>query len=126
MEMRSRIEDDWLMVFQLEGEIDADTGRPFTGALAGACEEGRQWFLIDLLETEYLDSVALGTLLGGAKQADKLGGMLTVACDRPNLLKLFELTGVKELLNVQETASAARSLLEQAYKAATQSQDGGA
>ena len=126
MEMESRVEDDWLMVFQLEGEIDADTGPQFRDALTEARQEGQRWFLIDLLEAEYLDSVALGILLGGAKETEKLGGTLTVACNRPNLIKLFELTGIKELLNVQETASAARSLLEQAYKAATQSQDGGA
>ena len=126
MEMHSCVEDDWLMVFHLQGEIDAETGPGFREALEQAREEGRRWFLIDLLEAEYLDSVALGILLGTAKETDKLGGMLAVACNRPNLIKLFELTGIKELLNVQETASAACSLLEQAHQAAAQSQDGGA
>jgi len=114
------------MVFHLQGEIDADTGPQFKDALTEAREEGQRWFLIDLLEAEYLDSVALGILLGAAKQTDKLGGILAVACNRPNLIKLFELTGIKELLNVQETASAARSLLKQAHQAVAQSQDGGA
>jgi len=125
MEMHSSVENDWLMVFYLQGEIDAETGPDFREALEQARAQGQRWFLIDLLETEYLDSVALGILLGTAKETANVGGRLAVACNRPNLVKLFELTGVKELLNVQETAAAARSFLEQAYEAAGQSQDGG-
>jgi len=125
MEMRSCVEDDWLIVFHLQGEIDAETGPDFREALEQARAEGQRWFLIDLLEAEYLDSVALGILLGTAKETAKVGGRLAVACNRPNLVKLFELAGVKELLNVQETAAAARSLLEQAHQTAGQSQDGG-
>jgi len=125
MEMRSCVEDGWLMVFHLQGEIDAETGPDFRDALEQARAEGQRWFLIDLLETEYLDSVALGILLGTAKETSKLGGSLAVACNRPNLVKLFELTGVKELLNVQESTAAARSFLEQAYKATSRSPGGG-
>ena len=125
MEMHSRVEDGWLMVFYLQGEIDAETGPDFREALEQARAEGQRWFLIDLLETEYMDSVALGILLGTAKETSKVEGRLAVACNRPNLVKLFELTGVKELLNVQESAAVARSLLEQAHQTADQSQDGG-
>ena len=125
MQMHSRVEDGWLMVFYLHGEIDADTGPDFREALERARKEGQRWFLIDLLEAEYLDSVALGILLGTAKETSKLGGRLAVACNRPNLIKLFELAGVKELLNVQETAAGARSLLEQTHQTAGPSPDGG-
>ena len=125
MEMTSRVEDDWLVVMALAGEIDADSGPEFSQALEEAQAGGHRWFLIDLLAAEYLDSVALGILLGGAKEADKLGGMLAVACNRDNLIRLFEITGIKELLNVRETASAARSLLEEEHRAAAQSQNGG-
>ena len=126
MEIRSRLENDWLTVFYLKGEIDAATAPPLKEALELALAEGLRWFLIDLLGTEYLDSVALGILIGGAKQADQAGGMLAVVCNRPNLVKIFEVSGTKELLNVRESEAAVRSLLEAARQACPQPEDGGA
>ena len=126
MEIRSCLEHDWLTVFYIEGEIDAATAPPLKDGLNQGLEEGQRWFLIDLLATEYLDSVALGILIGGAKQADQVGGMLAVACNRPNLIKIFEVSGTKELLNVRESEAAARSLLEAARQPGPEPEDGGA
>ncbi len=126
MEIRSCLENDWLTVFYIEGEIDAATAPPLKDGLNQGLEEGQRWFLVDLLATEYLDSVALGILIGGAKQADQAGGMLAVACNRPNLIKIFEVSGTKELLNVRESEAAARSLLEAARQPGPEPEDGGA
>ena len=126
MEMTSSLENEWLNVFYLRGEIDAATAPPLKDALEQALGEGQRWFLVDLLGTEYLDSVAVGILIGGAKQACAQGGMLAVVCQRPIVVKVFEISGTKELLNVHESEAAARRLLETARDAAAQSGDGGA
>ena len=126
MEIRSRLENDWLTVFYLEGEIDAATAPPLKEALEQALAQGQRWFLIDLLGTEYLDSVTVGILIGGAKQACEQGGMLAVVCQRPIVVKVFEISGTKELLNVQGSEATARSLLETARQSGPEPEDGGA
>ena len=126
MEMTSSLENEWLNVFHLRGEIDAATAPPLKEDLERALAEGQRWFLIDLLGTEYLDSVAVGILIGGAKQACEQGGMLAVVCQRPIVVKVFDISGTKELLNVHESETAARRLLEAARDATVESGDGGA
>ncbi len=126
MEMRSCLENEWLSVFHLQGEIDAATAPPLQAALEEALGEGQRWFLIDLLETEFVDSVTVGLLLGSAKQAYEQGGMLAVVCQERIVMKVFEISGTKELLNVHDSEAAARSVLEAARKASSEREDGGA
>ncbi len=126
MEMRSCLENEWLSVFHLQGEIDAATAPPLQAALEEALGEGQRWFLIDLLETEFVDSVTVGLLLGSAKQAYEQGGMLAVVCQERIVMKVFEISGTKELLNVHDSEAAARSALEAAREASLQREDGGA
>ena len=107
------MEGDCLALFALDGEMDAATAPQFRDALVEALEEGLVWILVDLRKVEYIDSVGLGILMGAAKRANEHGGELAVICQRPNLLKVFDITGTRELLNVCEEEPEARNLIEQ-------------
>ena len=125
MQMQMCRESDWLTVCSIQGEIDVTNGSELRDAVAEALAQGQCWLLMDLLGAEYMDSVALGIMIGAAKEASQHGGALAVACSRPNLVKLFEVTGTRELLNVQESRQAACDLLAAARAACARPQDGG-
>ena len=113
MKLAIETEGDWLVVFSLTGELDAYTAPEFRDSLIQTLEQDLVWILVDLGEVEYIDSVGLGILIGGAKRANERGGELAVICQRANLLKIFDIAGTQELLNVCEEQSVARELLEQ-------------
>ena len=125
MRIQTETEGDWLTVFSLSGEMDAATGPEFRDSLTQTLAEDRIWILVDLGEVEYIDSVGLGILMGAAKRANERGGELGVICQRPNLLRIFDITGTRELLNVCAEESQARALIERERAAATAHADQG-
>jgi len=118
MKVQTKTEDDWLAVLSVSGEMDAFTAPEFRDCLDETLEEGIAWILVDLGEVEYIDSVALGILIGSAKCVTERGGGLAVVCNRTNVLRVFDISGTRELLNVCEEESESRRLLEQ-QRAAT-------
>ena len=49
---------------------------------------------LDLLEVSFLDSTALGVLVGGLKRCRELGGDMRVVVVGPRIIKIFEITGL--------------------------------
>ena len=87
-------------LFRLEGELDAYTGPQLREDLGRATEEGAKWLFVDLAAVQYIDSVGLGILVGAAKRAMEVQGNLAVLGPPPNVLRVFEVSGTRELLNV--------------------------
>jgi len=125
MKLQTEAEQGWLAVVSLGGELDAYAAPELHEALLQALEQSLVWILVDLGEVEYMDSRGLGILIGGAKRANEHGGELAVICQRPNLLRIFDITGTRELLNVCEEESQARELLEQRRGATASGQEEG-
>jgi len=94
--------DGWLKNIAIEGELDAYTAPRLLEAITTALDEGVAWLVIDMRQAEYIDSVALGILIGGVKRAGEKNGDLAVVCGRPNIRRVFDVSGTAELLNVQD------------------------
>jgi anti-sigma B factor antagonist len=122
MAIHSRLVDDWLVIIKLSGELDAYLAPEVRERVEEVLGCGAQWVLMDLTEVEYIDSVGLGIMVGAAKRANERGGDLSIACGRPNVLRVFEISGTKELLNVFPTVAEARAVLEGSRRAAASSQ----
>jgi len=80
-------------VVSVEGELDLSTAPQLKWALVDALEEGREHLIVDLTQTTFMDSTALGVLVGVNRSLDA-GGQLTIVCARASLLKVFELSGM--------------------------------
>ena len=93
------------------GELDAYTGPELREELAGAIEAGARFVVLDMAKVEYMDSVGLGIIVGAAKRAEEREGNLAVIAPRPNVLRVFEISGTRELLNVVATLAEARERL---------------
>ena len=103
--------DGWLQTIAVAGELDAYTAPKLLEAMTHALDEGLAWLLVDLRRLEYIDSVGLGILIGGAKRAGEKGGDLAVACQRANVRRVFDVSGTAELLNVVEDLTRAVEVL---------------
>ncbi len=104
--------DDWLVVLRITGELDAYLAPEVRDTVEQVLEGGALWLLLDMTEVGYLDSVGLGIMVGAAQRASDRGGDLAVACARPNVLRVLEISGTKDLLNVAPSVGEARSALE--------------
>ncbi|MBM3474316.1 MAG: STAS domain-containing protein [Armatimonadetes bacterium] len=114
MKIERRAQDGPLTVVAAGGEVDAYTGPELLEALTDSLEqdEGPTWLLVDLTEVQYLDSIGLGILVQAAKQAADGGGALAVACHTPVVLKVFDISGTRQMLGVRETVAEAAALLK--------------
>ncbi len=109
--------DDRTAVCGASGELDAYTAPDLRDALDEQLEAGVSWIIADLKQLTYLDSTGLGILVGTAKKCRQAGGDLAVACDRGNLLRIFQISGTEEILNVVSDVDAARARLQELAQA---------
>jgi anti-sigma B factor antagonist len=102
LRVSTSLTDGWLQTIAVEGELDAYTAPTLQEAVMRSLDEGVAWLLVDLRLTEYIDSVGLGLLIGGAKRAGEKNGDLAVVCARAGVCRVFEVSGTAEMLNLCE------------------------
>lgn len=99
--------DGHTSVITVEGELDLSTAPQLKWMLLDSLQEGHSRLIVDLSRTSFMDSTALGVLVGVNRSLDG-GARLAIVCTRPNLLKIFELSGL-------DSAFAICATLEQAF-----------
>jgi len=80
-------------VISVEGELDLSTAPELKWTLLDAREAGHSRLVLDLSLCEFMDSTALGVLIGVNRSLDA-GSRLAIVCPRANVLKVFELSGL--------------------------------
>lgn len=74
------------------GDADLATAPELKAALLGAIEGGARRLLVDLSQTTFIDSTALGVLMGGVKRLAPSGGEVAIVCRDASIRKIFEIT----------------------------------
>ena len=85
--------DDRTSVISIAGDLDLSTAPQLKWMLLDALEAGHSQLVVDLTQTTFMDSTALGVLIGVNRSLD-VGARLAIVCARANLLKIFELSGM--------------------------------
>jgi anti-sigma B factor antagonist len=80
-------------VISVEGELDLSTAPRLKWMLIETLEAGHSELVVDLSSTTFMDSTALGVLVG-VKRSLAVGAQLAIVCSRPAVLKIFELSGL--------------------------------
>ncbi len=101
-----------IVTVRIRGELDAHTAPQLKERVASALHEGGRWVVVNLEETEFIDSSGLGTLVGIGKRTGQKSGDIAVVCDAAHLLRVFDISGTRELLNVVTTIPDAEELIE--------------
>jgi anti-sigma B factor antagonist len=101
-----------------EGEIDITAAPSLRAALRLFSQRGRGRLVLDLTQTTFLDSTAIGALAGHMREAGAAGGRLTVACGNENVLRVLEVSGMARALTICPTLDEALALPPQQTMAA--------
>lgn len=102
-----------LAVIIAGGELDANTAPVLREAIDQVLGQGARRLLFDLQGLDFIGSVGIGELIRAAKLLHERGGDLAVACCRPNVTRVFEISGTGALLHLHDEIEAARALLDQ-------------
>ena len=111
--------DEQRHVVAVRGEIDLFTAPELKAALTDAIEEGRTRVVVDLSDTTFLDSTALGVLIGAVKRLRSRDGRMTIVNVDPNIAKTFEITGLDQIFTIRATRDEALAALDAEEPSAT-------
>lgn len=96
-------------VIAVTGEIDVASAPQLREGLQRVIATGKTTIVLDLLGVTFLDSTALGVLVGALKRCRESGGDLQVVVAEPRILKIFEITGLTSVFTIVDSVSAAGS-----------------
>lgn len=88
---------------KVSGEIDAYTAPKLKEKLLPLTEQTGITIVMDLEQTEYMDSTGLGIIIAGYKSAYKNESYIQIQGMTPRVRRLFEITGVSDLLMDQQS-----------------------
>jgi len=80
-------------VISIEGELDLATAPRLKWMLIDALEAGHQELVVDLSLTTFMDSTALGVLVG-VNRTLGIDARMAIVCPQSTVLKIFELSGL--------------------------------
>jgi anti-sigma B factor antagonist len=92
--------DNETHVIELGGEVDLYTAPDFKDRLLKLIDEGKTRIVVDLSKATFIDSTTLGVLVGGVKRLRPTGGTLALVCTDPNIIKIFEITGLDRVFPI--------------------------
>lgn len=86
----------------LNGEIDVYTADKLKLELSNVTKDKKENIKIDGENLQYIDSTGLGVLIGVYKNINEEGKQLTLKNIKPNIKKLFVITGLDKIFNIEE------------------------
>jgi anti-sigma B factor antagonist len=101
-------EVDGTPVVVVRGEIDVASAPMLRSHLVERCAEDKPTVVVDLREVTFLDSSALGVLVGGLRRCREHDGDLRLVINSPRLLKIFDITGLTSVFTISETLETTR------------------
>ena len=106
--------DEQRHVVAVRGEIDLFTAPELKQKLTDAIEGGKSRIVVDLTDTTFLDSTALGVLIGAVKRLRSRDGALVIVNVDQNIAKTFEITGLDQIFTILSTRDDAIAALDDA------------
>jgi anti-sigma B factor antagonist len=93
---------DGVPVVRAPEEIDITNAGQFREALLAAAEGGAGIIVVDLSRTQFCDSAALHALVAAHKRARAGGGEVRLALPGANVLRIFAITGLDQVIPCYE------------------------
>jgi anti-sigma B factor antagonist len=90
-------------VLDVGGDVDVHTASAVRDALNRELDSGRRDIVVDLERVTFIDSTGLGVLVAGHHRLAADGGQLRVVCAQDRILRLLDITGLRQVLAVHDT-----------------------
>ena len=87
------------------GELDVATSADLRARLLEAIPVTRT-IVVDLAELGFIDSTGIGVLVGAAKRLAAEGGEIRLRGVRPKTMRVFEVTGVDRIVDIEPAPAA--------------------
>lgn len=94
-------EDDDILRGFVEGEIDAYTAPQLREGLEAVEVQQGANIEVDLTNVNYIDSTGLGVFVAFYKRVQREGGDVRLVGLSERIQRLFEITGLSELMNIE-------------------------
>jgi anti-sigma B factor antagonist len=98
--LREEILDATTLIVEAEGEVDLYAAPELKRIVWGAIDAGHTHVVVDLTHAAFMDSAALGALIGAVKRLRVRDGTLVVASSQPSILRILEITGLDQVVAV--------------------------
>ncbi len=96
-----------VFLFVLYGEVDLHVAPELRDRLTAAIEEDAEFVVLDLSRVTFMDSMALGVLLGALKRLRPRGGELRLIVPNSDLRRIFEITLLDQVFTLNATRNEA-------------------
>lgn len=94
----------------VEGELDLSTAPHLKWPLLDSVKAGRTRLLVNFSGVTFIDSTALSVLVGAHRRLPEAARM-TVVCSNPNVLRIFEVSGLDATFEIFPTREEALARL---------------
>lgn len=113
LEVRTERVQAHTAIVTLTGEMDVYTTPQAREAMLDLIADGYYHLVVNLSGTEYLDSTALGLLVGTLKRVREQGGDLRLVAPSPRVRRLLEITRLNNVFSIDATEQEATANFEQ-------------
>lgn len=103
--------DREVSVVLVDGYLDFDAAPALKESIVNQIDEGTRHLVIDLSRTEFIDSTAIGVLVGALKRVNESSGSLAVVCTNENIRDIFALVGLDDMLRLYRSRDDALSAI---------------
>ncbi|MCX8053022.1 MAG: STAS domain-containing protein [Armatimonadetes bacterium] len=101
--METRTSEKNVPIIGLQGEVDVYTAPQLKQQMISLLEQGAKEIVVDLTDVDYLDSTALGVLIGGLKRLREIDGNLMLICPNARIRRVFEITGLDKIFDIHNS-----------------------
>jgi len=112
---RRVIPSDAIIVGQ---RLDAQSAKRFARSMAKLVESGSRECIIDLSQTEAVDSSGFGSLVAAVRKIGDVGGVVAIVCTNATVRRLFEIAGLTRFVPVVPRVEDARIIMAASARAA--------
>lgn len=98
--------------------LDAQSAKRFARSMAKLVESGSRECIIDLSQTEAVDSSGFGSLVAAVRKIGDLGGAVAIVCTNATVRRLFEIAGLTRLAPIVARVEDARLIMAASARAA--------
>lgn len=97
-----------------DGYVDFDAAPALKQNIIRQIDAGNRHLVVDLSAAEFIDSTAIGVLVGALKRLQGAGGSLAIVCTNENIRNVFEIVGLGDVLPLHRSRDDAISALARA------------
>lgn len=94
-------------LIEVAGEVDIYTAPKFKDDMLALIDEGATELIVDLSEVTFIDSTALGVLIGGVKRMHAVDGRMALVVSTRPVQKVLTITGLDRVFEIHDTREAA-------------------